>query len=141
MQNIDRLAETAESAWPGAVERIGEEGFSLDAGGLKLLFYVRGGSDETGLCRAGIGSPAELADPGAFAEAALEGNFFWGGTGGATLSYCAADGGVHLTDSFATDALAGDPQAFASFADGMVRAAQDWRLRFSLYAKAGKEAL
>ena len=140
MQNIECLAKTAENAWPGAVERIGDEGFTLDAGGFKLLFCIRGGSGETGLCRAEIGNLDDLADPGAFAEAALEGNFFWNGTDGAALSYRAKDGKAYLTGVFPADALEDDPQAFSSFADGMARTAQDWRLRFSNFAKSGKEA-
>ena len=82
---------------------------------------------------------AEAGCSGAFAEAALKGNFFWRGTAGATLSLDEVANAIFLTDRFDDGAFA-DAPALREYINDLLRTLFDWRARLGAGETAGKEA-
>ena len=67
-----------------------------------------------------------------FARAAIAGNFFWGGTRGATLSV-AADDALYLTERRLAEELVGE-EALEDCIRDFALTVRDWRERSRLYA-------
>lgn len=75
---------------------------------------------------------SELKRVGAFATAALAGNFFWSGTNGATLSV-GPDDALFLTERRSLEEFNDIAELQACFED-YARAVNAWRIRGQLYA-------
>lgn len=131
---FEQLRESAESRFPGRVARLEGGAFAIVQEDLDLpvTFAPIPGSPEFALVRAPVLAFGDLARPGAFAVAALAGNFFWTGANGATLS-AGADGKLYMTERRALSEF-DDADALARFLDGFAETANDWRERSALYA-------
>ena len=127
-----QLRELAENRFPGRVARLGGGAFAIVRDDLPVTFAPIAGSPEYALARVPVLSIGDLARPGAFAVAALAGNFFWAGANGATLS-AGEDGKLYMTDRRALSEF-GDADALERFLDEFSEAASDWRERSALYA-------
>ncbi len=127
-----QLLQLAENMFPGRVARLEGGAFAIVREDLSVTFAPLPGSPEYALVRAPVLSIGELARPGAFAVAALAGNFFWAGADGATLS-AGADGKLYMTERRALAEL-GDAVSLARCLAGFSEAAFDWRERSALYA-------
>ena len=124
----DRAAEW----WPDAVVAEGDDVFALASDGFALLFAALPGDPAATLVRARILDLADVPRAADFARAALAGNFFWGGTRGATLSV-GADGVLYATERRPLDEL-DDADALRACVADFARTAADWRGRSELYA-------
>lgn len=82
----------------------GENEFSLVFEGLPVTFAAVPGDDGMVMLRSRVVDTGGVARKGSLAVAALEGNFFWLGTKGATLSL-GRDGWLWLTDRRPVEAL------------------------------------
>ena len=128
----------AEIASEEAVE-INESGFTLNVQDAQLMFFVPQGDTGTAYCRALIGKFGDNECPGDFAEAALNANFFWRATEGATLSLNEQENAVYLTDRFDEGAFE-DESAFTDYINTFLRNIYDWQLHIDDYINA-KEAM
>lgn len=131
---LEQLRETAENRFPGRVARLEGGAFAIAREDLDLpvTFAPIPGSPECAIVRAPVLALGDLARPGAFAVAALAGNFFWTGANGATLS-AGADGKLYMTERRALSGF-DDADALDRFLDDFAEAASDWRERSALYA-------
>lgn len=129
---LEQLLEMAEDRFSGRVARLEGGAFAIVREYIQVTFAPLSGSPEYALVRAPVLSIGEIARPGAFALAALAGNFFWAGANGATLS-AGADGRLYLTERRALSEL-GDADALDRCLDDFSVAASDWRERSALYA-------
>lgn len=129
---FEQLRELAESRFPGRVARLEGGAFAIVRDDLPVTFAPLPGNPEYALVRAPVLPIGDLARPGAFAVAALAGNFFWAGANGATLS-AGADGKLYLSERRALSEF-DDDAALDRCLDGFSEAASDWRERSALYA-------
>ena len=107
-KELERLAEMARRIWTdGAVTSDGF-GFALEIGGDTLTFFSPGEASGLVYCRARIASLDPEKCPTKFAESLLQGNFFWSGTRGSTISLSKPDNEIFLTDRFDDGAFAED---------------------------------
>ena len=137
IERLQQLADMAQGFAPPEAVAMDEYGFSLDVNGDILSFFSPGGEVPACYCRAKVAELGARKCPGAFAEAALNGNFFWRGTEGATLSLNTAENAIYLTDRFDEGAFE-DEKAFQAYIDGFVRTLFDWQERLDTYM-TGKE--
>ncbi len=141
---LERMFETAKRIWTEGAVSSDDFGFALEVDGNTLIFFSPRESSGLIYCRAKVASLDAENCPPDFAEALLQGNFFWTGTRGATLSFSEPDGMIYLTDRFDAGAF-GDDEAFVRYVSDFVRTLDDWRVRRSAYIDdvaedAGKEA-
>lgn len=122
----DLLAEGFADGGPGAFCVALEDGDAVE------FFRAAGEPEGEVNVRTKVLDLAEVARPGDFAKSALGGNFFWGGTRGATLSV-GVDGGLWLTERRAIDELS-DAEGFGRCLDDFAGTVSDWRERSALYA-------
>lgn len=96
---FEQLRETAEIRFPGRVARLEGGAFAIVQEDLDLpvTFAPIRGSPECEIVRAPVLVFGDLARPGAFAIAALAGNFFWTGANGTTLS-AGTNGKLYMTE-------------------------------------------
>ena len=91
------------------------------------------GDPEGNVCvRARALSLDDIPRAGDFAKAAIAGNFFWGGTRGATLSI-GPDNALYLTERRDADELIADGGLEQCLADFLLSIG-DWKERSALYA-------
>lgn len=109
----------------------GENAFSLALDGATVSFASLPGEQGTVLVRARVLDLAAVPRKGGLATAALAGNFFWGGTRGATLSV-GADDALYLTERRHVADLA-DAASLGGCVDDFLSAIADWRGRSALY--------
>jgi hypothetical protein len=124
----DRAAEW----WPDAFVAEGDDVFALALNGFALRFAALPGDPAATLVRARVLDLADVPRAADFAKAALAGNFFWGGTRGATLSV-GADGALYATERRPLDELE-DVKSLEACVTDFARTAADWRERSALYA-------
>lgn len=130
---FDDVRRVAAERWPDAFAEAGDDCFTLDAGAFRADFFRVPGAPDGEVCvRAKVLDLDAVARPGDFAKAALAGNFFWGGTRGATLSV-GVDGALWLTERRGAAALA-DPTGLEECLTDFALTINDWRERSRLYA-------
>ncbi len=127
------LQRLAEAQYPEAFAPGGAHAFTLAlADAPAITFASFPGDPAAALVRTRVLDLASIPRAGAFAKSALAGNFFWGGTRGATLSVD-ADGALYLTERRPVEQLA-DADALASCIEDFTRTTLDWQERGALYA-------
>ena len=141
---LERLAEMAGRIWTEDAVTSDDFGFALEVGGDTLTFFSPGEASGLVYCRARIASLDPEKCPAKFAESLLQGNFFWSGTRGATISFCEPEHEIYLTDRFDEGAFAEDDD-FSRYVADFSRTLDDWRVRRSACIDdasedAGKEA-
>ena len=131
---FEQLAAFAETLYRGNFSRTGDGEFAVAAadGETAIRFAALPGNPAMVVARARILSMDDVRRSADFAKAALAGNFFWGGTRGATLS-AGDDGGLYITERRFTGELA-EEEGLESCIDDFSETAADWRERSSLYA-------
>ena len=97
---LDRLAEMAKRVWTEGAVSSDDFGFALDVGADTLTFFSPGEGSGLVYCRAKIASLDPEKCPPKFAESLLQGNFFWSGTRGSTISFSEQEHELYLTDRF-----------------------------------------
>lgn len=105
--------------------------FSLVLDGGTVSFAESSGNPAMTVVRARVTDLGAVARKGGLALAALEGNFFWSGTNGATLSVD-EDGALWLTERRPTEELAA-PGGLESCLDEFVATIAAWRERSDLH--------
>ena len=130
--DFNQLANFAETLFVDGFSRIGYGEFTVATDLLTLHFASLPGDPAVVLVRARVLGMEDVHRPEDFAKAVLAGNFFWGGTRGATLSVC-EDGGLYITERRFADELAG-ADGMESCVDDFTETATDWRERSELYA-------
>ena len=130
--SFQEFKERAAEWWPDAFVAEGDDVFALAFDGFALRFAALPGDPAATLVRARVLDLADVPRASDFAKAALAGNFFWGGTRGATLSV-GADGVLYATERRPLDEL-GDADVLRTCVADFARTAADWRGRSELYA-------
>jgi len=130
--NLEKLAAMAAQIWSPQTVIADEIGFILDLEDTPISFFAKNNMNDVAFCRSCVASLGEMKCPEGFAEAALEGNFFWSGTNGATLSYNEAENAFYLTDRFDSDAFEG-ADALEAYVVDFMRTVMDWRTRLAVY--------
>ncbi len=125
------LRTLAEERDPDAFVPGGDAAFALADGDFVLSFAVLPGAPGTAVVRAKVLDLDGIPRAGDFAKAALAGNFFWGGTRGATLS-AGADGALWATERRSVAELAA-PGALDACVEDFRLTVRDWRERSALY--------
>ena len=143
-KELERLAEMAGRVWTDGAVTSDDFGFALEAGGDTLTFFSPGEASGLVYCRARIAPLDPEACPAKFAESLLQGNFFWSGTRGATISFSEQEREIYLTDRFDEGAFPEDGD-LSRYVSDFARTLDDWRVRRSAYIDdasedAGKEA-
>jgi hypothetical protein len=130
---FEQLATFAETLYRGNFSRTGYGEFAVAAdGGTTIRFAALPGNPAMVVARVRILSMDDVRRSADFAKAALAGNFFWGGTRGATLSV-GDDGGLYITERRFAGELA-EEEGLESCIDDFTETADDWRERSRLYA-------
>lgn len=129
---LDRLAEMAKHIWTEGAVSSDDFGFALDVGADTLTFFSPGEGSGLVYCRAKIASLDPEKCPPKFAESLLQGNFFWSGTRGSTISFSEQEHELYLTDRFDDGAFDEDEDLAAYVAD-FTRTLDDWRTRRAAY--------
>jgi len=106
--------------------------FSLALEEGTVAFFRVAGDTSVVFIRAKILSMDDVKRVGDFAQAALAGNFFWGGTRGATLSV-GLDNGLYASERPSLDEL-GDEDGLGQCVEDFVETIADWQERSALYA-------
>lgn len=109
----------------------GEHAFSLSIDALTVSFAEIPGDPALALVRTRLLDMNAVPRKGGLALAALEGNFFWSGTNGGTLSV-GEDGGLWLTERRPVSELA-TPDGFAACLSDFTLYAATWRERSALH--------
>lgn len=130
--DFNQLAAVAEALHADAFSRISDGEFAVRTDSLALHFASLPGNPATALVRSRVLGMEDVRRREDFAKAVLAGNFFWGGTRGATLSV-GEDGGLYITERRLVDELA-DSEGFESCVDEFIETVGDWRERSGLYA-------
>ncbi len=130
-EDVRKLAETRFSE---AFADGPEQSFTLSlAEDLTLtIFCIPGAPPSEIIVRACVCTLEGMQQPDAFARAALEGNFFWEGTHGATLAL-SADNELFLTEQREMEELV-TPEGLDACIQDFAEAVRDWRARRELYA-------
>jgi hypothetical protein len=131
-ETFDDMASLAESRYGEAFSPQGDGAFSVAIAEGAVAFLRAAGDPASAFVRARILSMDEVERAGDFAHAALAGNFFWGGTRGATLSV-GADNALYATERRLLDELA-NADGLAQCLDDFGETISDWRERSALYA-------
>lgn len=130
--DFDDIRQLAASRWPNECEVVDEHCFLLDAGAFRAEFFRAPGDPEGDVCvRAKVLEMEDVRRAGAFAVAAVQGNYFWGGTRGATLSV-GRDGALWLTERREAAELA-DAESLEECLSDFALTIDDWRERSALY--------
>ena len=132
MTDFNQLEDFAETLYPVGFTRISDGEFAAAGEQLTLHFASFPGDPMMVLVRARVLGMEDVRRSTDFAKAVLAGNFFWGGTRGATLSV-GEDGGLYLTERRPVDELA-DAEGLEACVDEFNETAGDWRERSELYA-------
>ena len=128
---FEDLSALAESRYGEAFASGGENVFSLSVEAGPVEFFRAAGDPALAVVRAKVIDLADVPRAGGLAMAALAGNFFWGGTRGATLSV-GADSALYATERRPLDELA-DADGLARCLDDFSGIVADWRERSALY--------
>ena len=126
------LMNCAQAQYPEAFSPQEDGGFVLAFEGLAIAFVPIPVEPEMLYVRARVLNISSVGRPGDFAKAAIAGNFFWGGTRGATLSV-GEDNALYLTERRAANEFA-DEEALAQCVRDFELTVGDWRERSELYA-------
>ena len=132
MTDVNQLEDFAETLYADGFTRISNGEFAVAGEQLTLHFAPFPGDPMMVLVRARVLGMENVRRSTDFAKAVLAGNFFWGGTRGATLSV-GEDGGLYLTERRPVDELA-DAEGLEACVDEFNETAGDWRERSELYA-------
>ncbi len=132
MTDFNQLEDFAETLYADGFTRISDGEFAVAGEQLTLHFASFPGDPMMVLVRARVLGMEDVRRSTDFAKAVLAGNFFWGGTRGATLSV-GEDGGLYLTERRPVDELA-DAEGLEACVDEFNETAGDWRERSELYA-------
>ena len=130
--DFNQLTTLAETLYVDSFQRIGDGEFAITTGSLAIHFAELPGNPAMLLARACVLGMKDVRRSEDFAKAILAGNFFWGGTRGATLSV-GEDGGLYITERRLVDELA-TADGLESCVDEFAETASDWRERSELYA-------
>jgi hypothetical protein len=121
----------AQERHPEAFAKSGRDAFSLTTNAGAIEFIHAAGDPACAIVRVRVLDMADVPRADDFAKSVLAGNFFWGGTRGATLSI-GADNALWLTERRPLDEL--------TFAGGLEQCLDDfsttvfdWRERSALY--------
>jgi len=137
--DIEKLAEDAVAAFGAeSVERDATT-VRIDLDDATVAFVVREEDDVGVLCRAFVSALTRVDDPAALCREALEANFFWRGTDGATLSVNPSATALYLTERLPPGEVDG-PEALYASVDRFVEQIVAWRLRVRAH-QGGLEAL
>lgn len=110
---------------------------------LSMTLFSDGPDSRDIYFRSKVAALAGTADPGALCEDALQGNFFWQGTEGASLSLNDAEQALYLTDRRDAEDL-DDDETLRAFCERFLHMVLLWRARRDDYLsveEGGKEAL
>jgi len=129
---FEDFSAMAESRCGGAYASCGEGSFSVSLEAVTVEFFRAAGDPAAAIVRAKLVDMSGVPRAGDFAKAAIEGNFFWGGTRGATLSI-GRDNALYATERRPLDELC-DGDGLAQCLDDFAETALDWRERSALYA-------
>ena len=129
--DFNDLAETAAGTFGKAFVRRSGRAFSLVSGEGTVSFAALASDPALAIVRTRILDIGSMAGKGAMALDALEGNFFWSGTGGGTLSV-GEDGGLWLTERRPVEELAA-PGGLEACLGSFARTASLWRERGALH--------
>ena len=132
---LQRLADMAVAIWTQQAVSTDDFGFVLEPGLATFSFFSPSENSDVAYCRVCLAQLGDMPCPPGFAEDALQGNFFWTGTNGATLSYNEAENAFYLTDRFDVKAFPSQ-EMFEDYVNNALRTLQDWRARFALYIPA-----
>ena len=126
------VKKLAAEKFPGQFSSNEEMLFTLTMDGLTVHMFGLPGDPFTVCVRTRVLSMDTVPRAADFARAAIAGNFFWGGTRGATLSV-AADDALYLTERRLAEELVGE-EALEDCIRDFVLTVRDWRERSRLYA-------
>lgn len=137
--DLEKLAADAVAAFDAeSVERDATT-VRIDFDDATVSFVVREEGDACVLCRAFVSALTRVDDPAALCREALEANFFWRGTEGATLSVNPSATALYLTERLSPGEIDG-PEALYAYVDRFVEQIVAWRLRVRS-RQGGLEAL
>ena len=108
------------------------ESFALSEDGVAIEFIHVPGNPAAVIVRAKILDMADVPRAEDFAKAVVAGNFFWGGSRGATLSVD-IDHSLWITERRLLDDL-GDADLLGKCLADFIQTITDWQERSSLYA-------
>jgi len=137
--DLDALAANARAAFAKDVVTADAQCVRIDFGEATVTFAGRADRPGGVACRAFVTTLEGFADPAQFIRDALDANFFWQGTGGATLSFQVETGSFYLT-AWALAADVADPEALRRYVGHFLDTLVSWRLR-ARSQKGGVEAL
>ncbi len=126
--DIQRIAKDKFGA--ACVQRMGNA-FSLEFDEGEISFAAIPGSPAFSIVRARVLDMSGVGRVGGLALAALEGNFFWSGTNGGTLS-ADEDGSLWLTERRPVAELA-SPEGLDNCISEFAKTVSAWRERSSLH--------
>ena len=129
--DFNDLGRFAAQTYDEAVVQRGERAFSLVLDEGTVSFAPVLADPAMVLVRMRVLDMDALPRKGGLALAALEGNFFWSGTNGGTLSV-GEDGGLWLTERRPVEELAA-PGGLAACVSDFTETAFDWRERGALH--------
>jgi len=129
--DFNDLRSLAEKSFGSAFVPQEERVFALSLDGASVTFAEIPGEPAMTLVRTRVVDTKGIARKGSLAVTALEGNLFWSGTAGATLSL-GADGWLWLTERRPTGGLA-NPDGLAACVAGFMSTAAAWRERSALH--------
>lgn len=121
----------ASRSFGGSFAPRGDHAFSLALDALTISFAEIPGDPALALVRARLLDMDAVPRKGGLAIAAMEGNFFWSGTNGGTLSV-GEDGALWLTERRPVSELA-TPDGFAACLSDFSLDAATWRERSALH--------
>ncbi len=131
LTDLNSFTQLVQDTFPEAVTS--PEGIiSVPAGSLTVHIASLPGDPDNLIFRVLVLKMSDVRERGAFAKAALAGNFFWSGTWGATLSL-GADDGLYLTERRPLEEFV-DQKTLTDCIDNLIRAVSDWQTRSDLYA-------
>ena len=132
MNTFENVINCAATIFGDAGEFVGDGVYSVDFDGVKLVLFTSNDDSENIYFRAKVASLEGTDDPGRLCEEALQGNFFWSGTGGATLSLNREERALYLTDCLSADDLP-DADAILAACRNLLRVVRDWQIRRNVH--------
>jgi len=130
-EEFEDVRSLAAGKFPGQFTPETDNLFTLVLDGLTLDMFVVPGDPSSVWVRARVLSLDAVPRVTDFARAAIAGNFFWGGTRGATLSV-ASDNALYLTECRRAEDLVAEGALEDCIRD-FTLSARDWRERSELY--------
>ena len=132
MRIFENVIDSAATVFGDAGE-LSEEGvYTVDFDGVKLALFTSDNDPGDVYFRAKIASLEGTDNPGKLCEEALQGNFFWSGTGGATLSLNREERTLYLTDRLSAESLP-DADAVLAACRDLMRIVRDWQRRRNVH--------